>query len=145
MRSTVATDSRTGISLIVHTIARNAHDEILLLERMNTGYRDGFYSLPGGHVEPGESITYAAIREICEESGLVVENVLPRVVMPFDGGVDFIFEAQEWKGVPRIGEPDRCARIGWFRQHLLPPNVVPFLPKALELIENDVWYSEFHD
>ena len=96
-------------------------------------------------MEPDESVTRAAIREICEESGLVVEHVRPRVVMPFDGGVDFIFEAQEWKGVPRIGEPDRCARIGWFHQDLLPLNVVPFVPKALELIENGVWYFEFRD
>ena len=141
----MTTASWTGISIVVHTIARSARGEILLLERMNTGYMDGFYSLPGGHVEPGESATHAAIREICEESELVVEFVCPRVVMPFDGGVDIIFEAQEWEGVPTIGEPDRCSRIGWFHQHLLPQNVAPFVPKALELIENGVWYFEFHD
>lgn len=31
-------------------------------------------SLPGGHVEPGEPFTQAAIREVWEETGLIMEN-----------------------------------------------------------------------
>ena len=48
-------------------------DKVLLLKRYNTGYEDGKYSLPGGHVEKGEEVTKAAIREAKEEIGIEIE------------------------------------------------------------------------
>lgn len=47
--------------------------EILLLRRKNTGYEDGNYSLPAGHVENDESLTRAASREIFEEIGIRIK------------------------------------------------------------------------
>ena len=41
--------------------------EILLTLRKNTGYRDGEYELPGGHVEAGEDLMQAMVREAREE------------------------------------------------------------------------------
>jgi len=37
-----------------------------------------FWGVPGGHVEPGEDVNQAALREVMEESGLVVELIGPR-------------------------------------------------------------------
>jgi 8-oxo-dGTP diphosphatase len=45
-------------------------DDVLLVRRSNTGYEDGRLSVVAGHVEPGESITQAAIREASEEVGV---------------------------------------------------------------------------
>ncbi len=45
-------------------------DEILLFRRFNTGFGDGQYSFPAGHVEEGESVTATAIREALEEAGI---------------------------------------------------------------------------
>lgn len=45
-------------------------EEVLLFRRCNTGYEDGKLSVVAGHVEPGEALTQAAIRETCEEVGL---------------------------------------------------------------------------
>jgi len=47
-------------------------NKILLLRRWNTGYEDGNYGLPAGHVEDEESITFAACREINEETGVII-------------------------------------------------------------------------
>jgi 8-oxo-dGTP diphosphatase len=46
---------------------------VLLLQRHGTGFEDGNYGLPAGHLEPGESVTHAAIRECREEVGIELE------------------------------------------------------------------------
>ena len=42
---------------------------LLMLERAQ-GMMIGFWSVPGGHVESGETPQDAAARELCEEAGL---------------------------------------------------------------------------
>ena len=48
---------------------RDIAGRMLLVRRCNTGD----WELPGGHVDPGESASDAAIRETAEESGITVE------------------------------------------------------------------------
>ena len=60
------------------------------------------YTLPGGHVEPGESFVDAVIREMKEESGLTILD--PRLVgvkqFPIENGryVVLLFKATRWSG-----------------------------------------------
>ncbi len=53
----------------VAAIIRNADGEVLLQRRSD----NGLWGLPGGSVEIGESVTTAIVREVREETGLVVE------------------------------------------------------------------------
>ena len=46
----------------VHLILINKN-KVLLLRRLNTGYEDGNYSLPAGHIDQAETATQAVIRE----------------------------------------------------------------------------------
>ena len=72
----------------------------LLQDRIKKDWKG--YTLPGGHIEPGESIVDAAVREMKEETGLTVLN--PRLCgvkqFPIDGGryIVFLFEATEYEG-----------------------------------------------
>jgi 8-oxo-dGTP diphosphatase len=43
--------------------------EVLLIRR-GKGYLQGLWSLPGGHIEPGERARDAALREVREETGI---------------------------------------------------------------------------
>ena len=48
-------------------------DDHLLLVRRGHAPSRGRWSLPGGRVEPGETAEHALVRELAEETGLVVE------------------------------------------------------------------------
>jgi ADP-ribose pyrophosphatase YjhB (NUDIX family) len=58
----------TGPELCVGAIA--VHDGELLMIRRGHGPAAGTWSLPGGHVEPGELLAEAVVREVLEETGL---------------------------------------------------------------------------
>lgn len=55
--------------LTVDGVICDADGRILLIRRANQPYR-GFYALPGGFVEIGETVEHACRREIEEETGL---------------------------------------------------------------------------
>jgi 8-oxo-dGTP diphosphatase len=54
------------------------HDGRLLLIRRGHGPAAGEWSVPGGRVEPGETMAEAVVRELVEETG--VEGVCDRLV-----------------------------------------------------------------
>ena len=56
---------RVGVGVVI----RGPGDTILLEKRRDCGW----WGLPGGKVEPGESLVNAAVREVWEETGLAVE------------------------------------------------------------------------
>ena len=68
-------------------------DKILLVRRARSPAK-GFYSLPGGRVEFGETLHAALVREVGEETGLAVEIVGLagwREVMPISAGAGHYF------------------------------------------------------
>lgn len=54
---------------------------LLMVLRANPPAK-GMYAFPGGRVEPGETLEAAALRELCEETGLTGAN--PRPLITFD-------------------------------------------------------------
>ena len=124
--------------------------KILLLRRQGTGYRDGFYSLPAGHLDGGEPATVAAVRECEEEVGvklkpsdLEVVHVLHRVAE--EGSherIDIFFRAKTFQGEPVIGEPDKCDELRWADPANLPQDMIPLVRDAVEAIQQGRVYSE---
>ena len=56
----------------VLVMVSDENGDILVQDRQDPGWPG--ICFPGGHVEPGESFTEAAIRETFEETGLTIEN-----------------------------------------------------------------------
>lgn len=125
-----------GIPTGVHILCQQ-DDRVLLLRRAGTGFFDGLYSLPGGHVEPGESVLQAACRELAEEVGLTVlaaDLVWLGVVhrLSDTNRIDFFVRALHWQGEPRLLEPEKCDHIDWFVRTGLPAELVPYVRTALD-------------
>lgn len=113
----------------VFIVIRNEKDEILLQQRANTGYLDGYWDLPSGHVEYGESLRGSAARELKEEVDVDVvpeELSLIHIEQFFveKDYVNYTFEAKKWSGEPKINEPEKCNAIGWFAVNALPDECV---------------------
>jgi len=125
----------TVVRLSVSAVVRRVRggEEFLLMQRSDNGH----WGLPGGHVEPGESVTDAALREIREETGWRVElgrligvySDPVRQTVEYRGGeraqlVNLCFEALALEeGAP--GTPDEALAIGFFARTRLPEPLVP--------------------
>jgi 8-oxo-dGTP diphosphatase len=122
--------------------------QILLLRRFNTGYRDGEYSVPAGHLDGGETVMAAAAREAQEEVGVQIEandmvfsSVMHRI--EDDERVDFFVHVRQWQGEPFNAEPDKCDDLCWVDVNKLPANMVPYVRRALGNHLNNIRFDEF--
>ena len=122
--------------------------EILLLRRYNTGYEDGNYSVVAGHLDGGERVVEAAVREAKEEVGITIPPREIEVVgvmhrLSDDERIDFFVLADRWLGDVRNMEPDRCDELRWQPLDDLPDNVIPYVRKAIENFRAGIWFDSF--
>jgi mutator protein MutT len=123
-------------------------NQILLIRRFNTGFRDGEYSVPAGHLDGGETVMQAAIREGKEEVGVDIEekdmsfsNVMHRI--EDEERVDFFVQAYQWDGEPFNAEPDKCDDLRWVDINALPANIIPYVKQALDNHLKGMKFSEY--
>ena len=122
--------------------------KVLLLQRKNTGYRDGEYSVPAGHVDGGEAIVEAMKRELMEEVGIrllhnpAVSHVMHRRAQS-EERIDYFYKITHWSGQPINVEPEKCAGLSWYDVNDLPLSTIPYIRFALHEISQDRLFSEF--
>lgn len=105
--------------------------EVLLQKRYNTGYMDRVYDLSSsGHLEKGEFLEDAIIRETAEEikininkKDLKFSNVVHDISSD-KAYINFNFVCENFEGEPQIGEPHKCSEIIWSDINNLPKNMM---------------------
>lgn len=121
-----------GVGVVVH------RDGKILLGRRRASHGAGCWSLPGGHLEFGETPQACAYREVLEETGLRLSFVQdgPWVNSVFEHEqkhyITIFMLADAPDGEPQRREPDKCDGWQWFAPGDLPTPL--FLPLT-QLIE----------
>lgn len=111
--------------------------KILLARRYQTGYMDGHYSVPAGHLDGGETVLQAAVREAREEIALDLDPeaisfacVLHR--REGDERIDFFVRVNAWRGQPVNAEPHKCDELRWVKVNALPGNLIPYVRQGIQ-------------
>lgn len=123
------------------------NNRILLMRRFHTGYEDGNYGLPAGHLEDNESALEGLIREVKEEIGVKIKASDVELVHVMhrrekDIRLDLFYTTKNFSGAVSNAEPDKCDDVGWFDLDKLPRNTISYIKKALLCYQKGIIYSE---
>lgn len=122
--------------------------QILLLRRFNTGFEDGKYSVVAGHLDGGETVKQAAIREGKEEAGVDImeENIEMIGVMHRNSDserIDFFTRIQKWGGTIHNMEPHKCDELRFYPLSNLPNNMIPYIRQAIFNFQEGKWFDSY--
>ena len=123
-------------------------DKVLLIRRSNTGWCDGRYDLPAGHIDGGEYLSEAMVREAHEEIGISFKREDAEFVFvahfkdPKEEYINVAFRVKTWTGEPRNMEPHKHDDLQWFDLDALPELLTPGTRAILEGYKSGTQYAE---
>ena len=122
----------------IYILIRNDKNEVLLQRRQGTKLWPGFLALPAGHVDEGENVYEAFVREAKEELGIEVSKndiintfVINRKNKSLSSYFDVYFEIKSYVGEIIINEKDKCEELVWARIVDLPSDMITFEKEAI--------------
>jgi 8-oxo-dGTP diphosphatase len=126
--------------------------KVLLLRRQNTGWLDGYYDLPAGHLEDKEKLKDGAARELEEEAGIKVVakdlklfHIHQNHHKPDAPHYGFMFLVRKWNGQPKLMEPEKSDDIRFFGLDNLPEKITPYVKEALEYLGSEEVTFSYHE
>jgi 8-oxo-dGTP diphosphatase len=132
----------------VHVILRRA-GRVLLLRRTGEVYASGQLCLPSGHMEQGESICQAAVRETFEETGIVLDDAALHHVLSIhqrnpgttETRIGFAFTASAWGGEPVNAEPHKHSELIWADPAALPADTAEYTAAVITAVEHGLSFA----
>lgn len=121
-------------------------DRILLVERGKEPLK-GWWSLPGGVLECGETLAAGIEREVLEETGLVIEpvtvlEIFERIMPDAEGRAEYHYVLIDY--ICRVtggtlGAADDVSRVEWIRraalsQYKITAGTLPVIEKAFDFV-----------
>ena len=121
------------------------NNKLLIQKRKGTKLWPNYYALPAGHIDEGENQLDALVREAREELGIHLDPkkiinsyvVFRRNYFEIDGKplepyIDYYFEIEQFEGIPKIMEKDKCEELIWVDIHNLPEPFINYEGDFLE-------------
>lgn len=135
---------KVGVVVVVRKLVNGV--PVILMGKRKGRHGAGTWSFPGGHLELGETIEQAGVRELREETGIEVEKVyrtniythsvftkqLEYVTLYLSAVVPDSTEA-------RLLEPEKREAWAWFSQYEIPSPLFPGVADAIA--QNNPWSS----
>src|ERR1700722_7264888 len=123
--------------------------QVLPLRRAGGVYASGQLCLPSGHLERGESIRQAAVRETFEETGITLDPAALRHVLSIhqrnpgtsDTRIGFAFTPGRWDGEPANAEPHKHSELVWSDPAALPPDTAEYPAAVITAAERGLTFT----
>ena len=113
-------EPRVGVAVFVKK------DGKFLMGKRLGSHGEGTWTVPGGHLEFGESFAETGAREILEETGLVIGDIRFAALTndhfeKEDKHYATVWLVADWvSGEPSVNEPDKFVELGWYDFDSLP-------------------------
>jgi ADP-ribose pyrophosphatase YjhB (NUDIX family) len=141
--------SRFKVYASVHVIFQK--DNKILLSRRKNITSDGLWSLVAGHLDGGETVTEACIREAQEEVGVNInpkDIAITTVCHSYSSHnkrefIQFYTICKRWKGELINNEPDKCSELKFFLLDELPDDIVPYVKDGIKKTFARVYFYEY--
>jgi mutator protein MutT len=133
----------------VFWIIKNENWEILFQKRQNSGFMDGKFQLPSGHIENTETMKGAFIREMEEELGIILQEEdlellhISHRVRSERMYFDIYFEVKNYKWEIQNREPHKCSELQYRDiENGDTKEIVDFNLEVLKKIKNKIAFWE---
>lgn len=110
------------------------NNKVVLAKYPEGNAKAGYYEIPGGKIEEGETAKQAAIREVKEETGIAVKNLtyIGNMIVEYPNRIyDFeVFVTNEYEGELKNGKENipEWISLNEMNEKKLLSNVIPLLP-----------------
>ena len=126
----------------------NEKGEILLQQRQNTWYYDGWRQVPSGHIDDGETALQSIRHECLEEINInitVNESNIFHIIHRISTDrqyIDIWVKIDNRIGAIKNNEPEKCSALERFSFDNLPSYISPVTLRLIEAYQNRQLYSE---